>query len=148
MPQIGTPYENNGSLQIGRMPLYIWEKHFKVVNPMEAPIEITPVDFNEVKDDIEANAGKLVILKNVTFAAADGKKTLIDGELKGGNYYNLRLNGMSNVLVRTSSYADFAKTILPYDTIAKQAIPCTIIGIASRFDSDWQILIRKTKDIK
>ncbi len=147
MAQIGTPYNNNGRMQIGRMAQYVWANHFKVVNPKAELITPQPVDFNTVKDSIDANAGKLVVLKGVTFANANGKKRLVDGVQAGGNYYNQSISGMSNVVVRTSSYADFAAMVMPYDTINKKPIPCDIVGIAGRFNNDWQILIRKTSDI-
>ena len=147
MAQIGTPYNNNGRMQIGRMAQYVWANHFKVVNPKAELITPQPVDFNTVKGSIDANAGKLVVLKGVTFANANGKKRLVDGVQAGGNYYNQSISGMSNVVVRTSSYADFAAMVMPYDTINKKPIPCDIVGIAGRFNNDWQILIRKTSDI-
>lgn len=147
MAQIGTPYNNNGRMQIGRMAQYVWANHFKVVDPKAELITPQPVDFNTVKGSIDANAGKLVVLKGVTFANANGKKRLVDGVQAGGNYYNQSISGMSNVVVRTSSYADFAAMVMPYDTINKKPIPCDIVGIAGRFNNDWQILIRKTSDI-
>lgn len=147
MAQIGTPYNNNGRMQIGRMAQYVWANHFKVVDPKAELITPQPVDFNTVKGSIDANAGKLVVLKGVTFANANGKKRLVDGVQAGGNYYNQSISGMSNVVVRTSSYADFAAMVMPYDTISKKPIPCDIVGIAGRFNNDWQILIRKTSDI-
>lgn len=147
MAQIGTPYNNNGRMQIGRMAQYVWANHFKVVNPKAELITPQPVDFNTVKGSIDANAGKLVVLKGVTFANANGKKRLVDGVQAGGNYYNQSISGMNNVVVRTSSYADFAAMVMPYDTINKKPIPCDIVGIAGRFNNDWQILIRKTSDI-
>lgn len=147
MAQIGTPYNNNGRMQIGRMAQYVWANHFKVVNPKAELITPQPVDFNTVKGSIDANAGKLVVLKGVTFANANGKKRLVDGVQAGGNYYNQSISGMINVVVRTSSYADFAAMVMPYDTINKKPIPCDIVGIAGRFNNDWQILIRKTSDI-
>ena len=147
MAQIGTPYNNNGRMQIGRMAQYVWANHFKVVNPKAELITPQPVDFNTVKGSIDANAGKLVVLKGVIFANANGKKRLVDGVQAGGNYFNQSISGMSNVVVRTSSYADFAAMVMPYDTINKKPIPCDIVGIAGRFNNDWQILIRKTSDI-
>lgn len=147
MAQIGTPYNNNGRMQIGRMAQYVWANHFKVVNPKAELTTPQPVDFNTVKGSIDANAGKLVVLKGVIFANANGKKRLVDGVQAGGNYYNQSISGMSNVVVRTSSYADFAAMVMPYDTINKKPIPCDIVGIAGRFNNDWQILIRKTSDI-
>ena len=123
----------------------IWNQHFKIVGNIQT---IDPVDFNDVKGDINANAGKLVILKNVTFANADGTQTLITGTASGGNYYQQKIDGLDNVVVRTSSYADFASMILPYNTETNQKVPCNITGIASRYRDTWQIMIRKISDIK
>ena len=36
---------------------------------------------------------------------------------------------------------------LPYDSEAKKKLKCDITGIATRYNSTWQILIRKTSDI-
>ena len=146
-PEIGQPY--NGS-SIGRMSKDIWDKHFKLLNDVN-PNAIAPVDFNSIKNDMDLNCGKLVVLKNVTFAEANGKNTFApnDGQLSGGNNVNRTLTGMgSNVVVRTSTYADFAAMALPYDTEAKKPVPCNITGIATRYNATWQILIRKTSDIE
>jgi hypothetical protein len=48
---------------------------------------------------------------------------------------------MSNVVVRTSTYADFANVAMPTGKV-------DITGIASRFNNTWQILMRTEKDIK
>ncbi len=139
-PQIGAPY--NGS--IGRMSKDIWATHFKLVGGLSGidATAIQPVDFTTVINDMDNSAGKLVVLKGVKFQNADGTKTLIDGTQSGGNYYNTFVTvGGKNVIIRTSSYADFAKMVMPTGT-------CDITGIATRFGSDWQILMRKTSDLK
>ena len=92
----------------------------------------------------------LVKLENVTFLNANGKTTLIDGSASGGNYFTQSLDNYpkTKVIVRTSSYADFAATVLPFDTIANQKIPCDIIGVATQYRGTWQIMMRKTEDLK
>jgi hypothetical protein len=142
MPEIGYPYNGNS---IGRMQKDIWEKHYKIIEkPDIAPIDT--VNFNSIKDDMNANCGKLVKLENVTFSNADGKTTFTTGTAQGGSV-NQTLDGYgSNVKIRTSTYADFAAMPLPCDTAGnKKAI--NIVGIATRYNNDWQILIRKTSDI-
>lgn len=155
-PEIGAPY--NGS--IGRMSKDIWDKHFKLLgNPDATAIE--PTDFKTICNDIfdgkNDNVGKLVVLKGVTFTIANGETKFINGISSGSNYYSVQLDQFPNkgkgsstykVVVRTSSYADFASMILPYDTENKQKISCNIYGIATRFNNDWQISIRKTNDIR
>lgn len=144
-PEIGAPY--NGT-SIGRMQKDIWAKHFKIVGSPNASV-IQPIDFNTIKDTklMDANCGKLVTLKDVTFKEADGKATFTTGTAQG-NAVNQELDGYgSKVVVRTSTYADFAAMTLPYDNVAKKKLKCDITGIATRYNSTWQILIRKTSDI-
>ncbi len=142
-PEIGAPY--NGS-SIGRMQKDIWAKHFKILGSPDASL-IQPVDFNTIKKEMDANCAKLVTLKDVTFKEADGKATFTTGTAQG-NAVNQELDGYgSKVVIRTSTYADFAAMTLPYDSEAKKKLKCDITGIATRYNSTWQILIRKTSDI-
>ena len=142
-PEIGAPYNGNS---IGRMQKDIWAKHFKILGSPDASL-IQPVDFKTIKDDMDANCAKLVTLKDVTFKEADGKSTFSTGT-STGNAVNQELDGYgSKVVIRTSTYADFAAIPLPYDNVAKKKLKCDITGIATRYNSTWQILIRKTSDI-
>lgn len=145
MAQIGSPY--NGG--IGRMAESIWMNHFKLSNDID-PTQMKPIEFttNSVKD--ESLLGKLVVLKNVTLKNADGNQTFITGkrESSTSNYYHQEIDGFpSSVVIRTSSYADFAAMKLPYDTVKKEKVACDIIGVASKYNDTWQIMIRKTSDI-
>ncbi len=139
-PQVGAPY--NGG--IGRMSKDLFNSHFKALGGLHNvnPGAITPTDFTTVMGDIDTNAGMLVVLNGAQFVGADGVKTLTDGTVSGGNYVNtyVTING-KQIIVRTSTYADFAKKIMPTK-------PCNLTGIATRYNSDWQILIRKTSDIQ
>lgn len=143
MPEIGAPYNGNS---IGRMQKDIWAKHFKIVGSPDTTV-IKAVDFNTIKGDMDANCGKLVTLKDVTFKQADGKATFSTGT-SSGNAVNQELDGYaSTIVIRTSTYADFAAMKLPYDSEAKKKLKADITGIATRYNSYWQILIRKTSDI-
>ena len=142
-PEIGAPYNGNS---IGRMQKDIWAKHFKILGSPDASL-IQPVDFSKIKNEMDANCAKLVTLKDVTFKEADGKSTFSTGT-STGNAVNQELDGYgSKVVIRTSTYADFAAITLPYDNVAKKKLKCDITGIATRYNSTWQILIRKTSDI-
>ena len=144
MPEIGYPYNGNS---IGRMQKDIWEKHYKLIGKPDTTV-IKAVDFSTIKSDMNDNCGKLVTLKGVTFTSADGKATFTTGS-SVGNAVNQTLDGYgTNVVIRTSTYADFAAMILPYDTNAKKKLSTDITGIATRYNNTWQILIRKTSDIK
>ena len=139
MAEIGTPY--NGG--IGRMSKDIWATHFKIIGGSEniKPEAIQPVDFATIVDDMD-QAGILVTLKNVHFSAANGKRTLVDGAASGGSFFSQQLKEYgSKVIIRTSSYADFAAMVMP-------STGCNITGIATRYRTTWQILIRKTSDIE
>lgn len=143
MPEIGAPYNGNS---IGRMQKDIWAKHFKILGSPDASL-IQPVDFSTIKNKMDDNCAKLVTLKDVTFKQADGKSTFVTGTSQG-NAVNQELDGYgSKVVIRTSTYADFAAMVLPYDSEAKKKLKCDITGIATRYNSTWQILIRKTSDI-
>lgn len=141
-PELGAPY--NGT-SIGRMSNYIWQQHFKVLGGFQDinPNAIQPVEFtSEFAKDYDNNCGKLVVLKDVHFSNADGKSTLTTGTATGGNYVNQTLKEFgSNVVVRTSTYADFGAMVMPTGAV-------TLTGIATRYNNTWQILIRKTSDIK
>lgn len=143
-PEIGAPYQTT---RIGRMSKDIWNQHFKLIGQ---PTTVEPVDFKDVEDDIATNCGKLVTLKGVTFTNADGKNTLINGTLSGSNYYHQTIDGYTSnkLVVRTSSYADFAASVLPFDTETGKKKTCNITGVASRYGNTWQILIRKTSDLE
>lgn len=145
-PEIGAPY--NGT-SIGRMQKDIWQQHFKIVGTIN-PQAIQPIDF-DAKMDMNTNCGKLVTLHGVTFTDANGKNVFApeDGsaDIVGG-CVNRGLQGYSsNVVIRTSTYAKFAAMKLPYDEVNKRPLKCNITGIATRYNSTWQILIRKTSDI-
>lgn len=143
-PEIGAPYNGNS---IGRMSKDIWAEHFKITGSVDTTV-IKAVDFETVKDDRDANCAKLVTLKNVTFKNADGKTTFTTGTASG-NAVNQSLNEFgSDVVVRTSTYADFAAMVLPYDSVNHKAATVDVTGIATRYNNTWQILIRKTSDIK
>lgn len=143
MPEIGAPYNGNS---IGRMQKDIWAKHFKIVGSPDTTV-IKPVDFSTIKNSMDANCGKLVTLKDVTFKQADGKSTFTTGT-SSGNAVNQELDDYpSTVVIRTSTYADFAAMTLPYDSEAKKKLKADITGIATRYNKTWQILIRKTSDI-
>jgi hypothetical protein len=130
----------------------VWNQHFKIVSDVNKlnPNVIPPVDFDDIKGDMNGNCAKLVTIKNVKFEDADGTSVFAP---QGENNTNrtMEQNGKSlgsNIVVRTSSYADFAAMKLPYDTVAKAAIPCNVTGIATRYNNTWQILIRKSSDIQ
>ncbi len=143
-PEIGAPYNGNS---IGRMSKDIWAKHFKIVGDIDTTV-IRPSDFKNIQYHMNDSCTKLVTLKGVTFKNADGKTTFTTGTASG-NAVNQELNEYgSDVVVRTSTYADFAAMVLPVDSATGKPATVDITGIATRYSDTWQILIRKTSDIK
>jgi hypothetical protein len=65
-----------------------------------------------------------------------------DNSKDAANCVNRSLQGISSnqLVVRTSTYADFAKMPLPQGEV-------DITGIFTRYNNTWQILIRQVSDV-
>lgn len=150
--QIGSVYTspNTGKTGIGRMDRYTWQKHFRLVGEADvAKADALAEDFDPSKltdaSYMEANAGKLMTIRRVSFLNADGKSVFApdDGSVAlTSNCANRALKEYSskNIVVRTSTYADFAQEVIPEGTK-------DIKGIFTRYYDTWQILLRSTDDI-
>ena len=148
-PQIGTTYTNpnkeGATPQVGRMTRYAWGEHYKLVPSIDGLI-VNPLEvkYNLNSLDIAKYCGKLITLKGVELGEADGKAVFApsDGSVTlTANCANRTIKGVSNVVLRTSTYADFAKQPLPTGRV-------DITGVASRYNDTWQFLMRDYKDIK
>ena len=125
------------------MSRYEWMKHYKLIEsiPGLAPTPIPVVSMGEL--NLDKDCCKLITLKNVEIAAADGKAVFApdDGSVTlTSNCANRDIKGLNKVVVRTSTYAKFANTVMPTGKV-------NITGIASRFGETWQILMRTGDDI-
>ena len=151
-PQIGTTYTNpnkeGATPQVGRMSRYIWQNHYRLLLPddeLVIGLLVTPIEvkwnFNSL--DLAQDCAKLITLKGVTLAEADGKAVFApnDGSVSlTANCANRVISGVSNVVLRTSTYADFANQIMPTERV-------DITGIATRYNDVWQLLMRTEADI-
>ena len=149
---IGMPYTNaKGNSYVSRMSRVLWNKHFKLTGVADAS-KVVAEEFDVSKRTKEeyftANNGKLMTIKNVEFTNADGKTTFAPSDEKdAANSVNrgLSQNGKpiatSSIVVRTSSYADFAAKQLPTGKL-------NITGVFTRYRTTWQILIRDERDIQ
>ena len=143
-PQIGTPYTNrNGKSYVSRMPRYLWQQHFKMLDVKST----SPIEFDKTQvtnsDYIAENCGRLMTIKGVKFQGANGKRAFApESDKDAANCVNRALQGISSnyLVVRTSTYADFAATPLPQGEV-------DITGIFTRYGNTWQILIRQESDI-
>ena len=126
------------------MSRYIWKDHYKLIGTVDVTKAVSKeVKWNFNTLDISKDCGKLITLKGVTLAEADGKAVFApsDGSVPlTANCANRVISGLSNVVVRTSTYADFAKTLLPTGLV-------DITGVATRYNDTWQILMRRLSDI-
>lgn len=150
--EIGMPYTNaKGNSYVSRMSRVLWNKHFKLTGVADAS-KVVAEEFDVSKRTKEeyftANNGKLMTIKNVEFTNADGKTTFAPSDEKdAANSVNRGLlqNGepipTSSIVVRTSSYADFAAKQLPTGKL-------NITGVFTRYRTTWQILIRDERDIQ
>ena len=150
--QIGTTYTNpnkeGATPQVGRMSRYLWQNHYRLLLPgdeLVAGMSVAPIEvkwnFNSL--DIAADCAKLITLKGVELAEADGKAVFApnDGSVSlTANCANRVIKDLSNVVVRTSTYADFANLAMPTGLV-------DITGVATRYNDTWQILMRTSKDI-
>jgi len=142
-PEIGTFYHNDkkNKDQVGRMSRYTWQEHFKLISPVEG-LSTKPVMLSTLQGlNIEKDCGKLVTLVGVKMEGADGKITFApSNEADAGGGVSRKIEGMSNVVVRSSTYAKHAAMIMPTEKI-------NVTGIASRYNSTWQIMPRTVDDI-
>ena len=149
--QIGGVYTNKktGQLQVGRLNRYVWERHYKLIGSVQlGKIEPTVFDVSKMSDGqyMAEYCGKLMTLKNVRLKEADGKAVFAPNDKSAAliaNAVNRTLAGISSnkMVVRTSTYADFANQPMPTGSV-------DITGIFTRYRDTWQILLRTGDDIK
>ena len=146
--QIGTTYTNpnkeGATPQVGRMTRYVWAEHYKLVPPV-AGLTVAPLEvkFNLNSLEIAEDCAKLITLKGVELAEADGKAVFAPskGVTLTANCANRTIKGVGNVVLRTSTYADFANYPMPTGRV-------DITGVATRYNDTWQFLMRSINDIQ
>ena len=147
--EIGTPYTSaSGSTYVSRMSRFLWNDHYKLIG--SNPSRVTPEEFDQrrVTDAsyLESHCGKLMTLKGVELQAADGKATFApdDGSVPlTANCANRNFKGISSsqLVLRTSTFADFAGNVMPEGKV-------NVTGIFTRYRNTWQILMRSINDIE
>ncbi len=135
--QIGYKYESNpGEWSVGRMPGEMFDNQvFRHDFPGDDPVADT-VKMAELTDPMK---DRLVCIKNVMFTDG-GQKTFADPIPNSTARTIVDING-SQIIVYTSRYANFANKILPKGW-------GNLTGIMSKFNEDWQLIIRDTTDIE
>lgn len=132
----------------------MWNDHYKALGKAD-PSRVQPVDFDltRIKDTdyILSLSGKLVTLRGVSFDKADGKlpfATEAEGE-NSGNGVSRSLTGYnsSNIVVRTSCYADFASEPLPMGKLNITGV-LTCYRSNIKYTPTAQLALRKYADIE
>lgn len=152
LPQIGgvNTKLSDGSLGMGKIERAIWNEHFKILNPGEADAStVVPEEFDLTKLTdaayMEANVGKLMTLKKVKFASANGTNVWAPDDTNTSLELIAAETGKkissSNLVVRNSGYSKFANEVVPQGVF-------DITGIFTRYNNTWQIVLRNTDDLK
>lgn len=152
LPQIGgvNTKISDGSLSMGKIERAVWNQHFKILNPGEADAStVVPEEFDLTKLTdaayMEANVGKLMTLKKVKFASANGTNVWAPNDTNTSleliNAETGKRINSSNLVVRNSGYSKFANEVVPQGVF-------DITGIFTRFGDTWQIVLRNTDDLK
>lgn len=106
--------------------------------------ELTPIQADE--DWLDAadidDAPFFVEFTDVTFSEADGYTLYApEDEADGGNGVDRTLlMGNTELIFRTSTYANFATSCLPMGKL-------TVTGLLTRYNSSWQMVVRTADDI-
>lgn len=154
--QIGVPYTNtSGRTFPSRMAYNIWNEHFKIVGSADAS-KVVPEEFdvNKLKDAsyIKSHRGKLMTLKNVEMVDGGSKAWAPDADKDAGNGVSrtVKINGkaQSLMVVRSSSYADFAAKMMPKGQVNLTGIFTVYATNPDRYGYTWQILLRSDSDIE
>lgn len=161
-PQIGVAYTNaSGKTFPSRMNNMLWQKHFKYVNASEIH-EVVPEEFDVTRMQdaayVKECRSKLMTVKNVTMAEADGYKVWAsEAEKDAGNAVSrsIAVNGKvpmsgnyASFVVRSSTYADFAALRMPTGKVNLTGIFTVYSNDPSRYGYTWQILLRETSDVE
>lgn len=144
-PQIGVYYENaSGKTNVGRISRALWNESFKLIGTADAS-KVQPIKFDtsKAKDAsyMSENVGRLMTLEGVTMKNGGKAVWAAEADASGNQTeVNQNITGLSNVYVRTSTYADFANSKIPSGKL-------NLTGIFTRYGSDWQVYLRTENDI-
>lgn len=155
--QIGVPYTNtSGRTFPSRMNINVWNEHFKILGAADAS-KVVPekFDVSKLKDVayVKSHRGKLMTLENVEMDKADGKlawASEADKDAGNGVSRTVKINGkaQSLMVVRSSTYADFAAKAMPTGKVNLTGIFTVYATNPSKYGYTWQILLRSDSDIE
>ncbi|WP_287073117.1 DUF5689 domain-containing protein [Prevotella sp. LMAG:51] len=155
--QVGVPYTNtSGRTFPSRMNINVWNEHFKILGAADAS-KVVPekFDVSKLKDVayVKSHRGKLMTLENVEMDGADGKLAWApeaDKDAGNGVSRTVKIGGkaQSLMVVRSSTYADFAAKAMPTGKVNLTGIFTVYATNPSKYGYTWQILLRSDSDIE
>lgn len=142
MAQLGTLYQG----KIGRMSENVWKEHMRTEGkPSLSYKELVPdtIDASWLSSANKDDAPFFVYIQDATIEEADGNTVYAPEELgDGGNGVNRTLKiGNTTIPFRISTYANFANDYMPNR-------PFNMCGLLTRYNNDWQITVRTSRDIE
>lgn len=151
MAQLGAEYNRS----MGRMEQTIWEKSVRLVGneftytdeekttTIQMSAKVDTIDFCAPKE-YNSMIGRIVKLSNVEISG-EGTQILApeDGSVRlTSNCANRNIKGTeaNNIVLRTSTYSDFASRPIPTGKV-------DIYGVCTYYNGTWQILMRTNSDL-
>lgn len=137
--QIGSLFEGNS---VGRISVFQWKNHlFPSATIVDESTFVRTLTLTQAYTD--ANQNTLVELDAVQFADGSINRTYYDVDSGGGatNHLLTALTGGTQRIIRFSSFAPFTGKQVPQGS-------GKIRGVLSKFNTDFQFIVRYESDIK
>ncbi len=155
--QLGAAYTNSSGRSFpSRMNFNVWNEHFRMIGVADAQ-KVVPEEFEVSKLEnvayIKSHRGKLMTLKNVEMDVRnDTTKWAPEYDKDAGNGVSrtVVINGEANskMVVRSSSYADFAAASIPRGKLNITGVFTVYATNPSKYGYTWQILLRTENDVE
>ena len=147
--KVGYVFDSNGVERVGRMSEDLALAH--VAKTCEDSGEVVPVSYATIPEAMnEAHLNTLIKLENVQFQTAGNGETYYDEDNAFGGATNVTvIDSQGNTMVlRNSSYADFAADILPDGSGTLTAVLSAYSTSNNVTPSTYQLFIRDTSDVQ
>ena len=147
--KVGYTFDSNGVMRVGRMSEDLALSHVALsCDPVQT---VVPTSFSTIPEAMnEANLNTLIKLENVQFQAAGNGETYYDEDNAFGGATNITVvDSQGNTIVlRNSSYADFAAEVLPDGSGSLTAVLSAYSNSNNVTPSTYQLFIRDTSDVQ
>lgn len=139
-PEIGVPTTNSSNVtSLGRMSRATFDQHFKILSSGNV---VEPEEFNATTWDMARDAGKLAVVRNVTFNHNRSIDSTYAHAGAGAGSVSWYFNELGRtVQVYNSNYADFANAVVPTAAV-------DVTGIMKRYRDSWELIIRTLDDVQ